>query len=139
MFKISDLQVKAYSTRVGAGPYPTEIFDELADSVRTAGYEFGTTTGRPRRCGWLDMVALKYSCQINGFSYLNMTKLDVLSVLPTLRIGVAYRAKDGRVLPSFPSDLHVLEEIEVRILSLTCLNLESCCNNTMTIGVNHRS
>ena len=66
------------------------------------------------------MVALKYSCQINGFSFLNMTKLDVLSVLPTLRIGVAYRTKDGKVLPSFPSDLQVLEEIEVCISPLHC-------------------
>eukprot|EP00250_Pteridium_aquilinum_P012189 c20557_g1_i1 orf=90-1586(+) len=106
--------VKAYSTRVGAGPYPTELFGELGDKVRSAGFEYGTTTGRPRRCGWLDIVALNFSCQINGFSYLNMTKLDVLSHLPTLRLGVAYKTKDGKDLPSFPADLQILEDIEVK-------------------------
>lgn len=105
--------VKAYSTRVGAGPYPTEIFGQLGESVRAAGYEYGTTTGRPRRCGWLDIVALKFSCQINGFSCLNMTKLDVLSSLPAVKLGVAYKAKDGRVLHSFPADLEVLGDVEV--------------------------
>lgn len=108
------MQVKAYSTRVGAGPYPTEVFGELGDKVRAAGFEYGTTTGRPRRCGWLDIVALNYSCEINGFSYLNMTKLDVLSCLPTLKLGVAYKERNGSRLPSFPADLQTLEEIEVR-------------------------
>lgn len=105
--------VKAYSTRVGAGPYPTEIFGELGDKVRAAGFEYGTTTGRPRRCGWLDIVALNYSCEINGFSYLNMTKLDVLSSLPILKLGVAYKERNGRRLPSFPADLETLGKIEV--------------------------
>ncbi|KAI5075257.1 hypothetical protein GOP47_0009333 [Adiantum capillus-veneris] len=105
--------VKAYSTRVGAGPYPTEVHGDIGDKIRDAGYEFGTTTGRPRRCGWLDIVALNYSCQINGFSYLNMTKLDVLSCLPVLKIGVAYKGKDGKVLSSFPADLQTLGEVEV--------------------------
>ncbi|KAH7285652.1 hypothetical protein KP509_33G039000 [Ceratopteris richardii] len=105
--------VKAYSTRVGAGPYPTEIHGDIADRIRDAGYEYGTTTGRPRRCGWLDMVALNYSCQINGFSYLNMTKLDVLSCLPNIRIGVSYKSKNGKTLSSFPADLQTLEEVQV--------------------------
>ncbi|XP_068668498.1 adenylosuccinate synthetase 2, chloroplastic-like [Aristolochia californica] len=105
--------VKAYTTRVGSGPFPTEILGESGDLLRVAGMEFGTTTGRPRRCGWLDIVALKYCCEINGFSSLNLTKLDVLSELPEIKLGVAYRQIDGEVLESFPADLHVLENVQV--------------------------
>ncbi|GJP47695.1 hypothetical protein CLOM_g6868 [Closterium sp. NIES-68] len=104
---------KAYTTRVGEGPYPTELFGELGEQLRKAGHEFGTTTGRPRRCGWLDVVALRYACHINGFSALNLTKLDVLSGLPELKLGVAYRAPDGSVLPAFPADLELLGQVEV--------------------------
>ena len=103
---------KAYTTRVGAGPYPTEIFGDLGDRIRQVGAEYGTTTGRPRRCGWLDIVALRYATAINGFTALNITKLDVLSGLPEIKIGVAYK-HGGRVLDAFPSDLQVLEEAEV--------------------------
>lgn len=71
-------QVKAYTTRVGAGPYPTEIFGPLAEDLREVGREYGTTTGRPRRIGWMDVVALRYTCKINGLTHLNITKLDVL-------------------------------------------------------------
>eukprot|EP00249_Psilotum_nudum_P005174 c18638_g1_i1 orf=340-2001(-) len=106
--------VKAYCTRVGQGPFPTELPGQDGDTLRTAGYEYGTTTGRPRRCGWMDIAALDYSCQINGFSVLNLTKLDVLSALPQLKLGVAYRGRDGRILPSFPADLKTLGEVEVR-------------------------
>ncbi|TQD74068.1 hypothetical protein C1H46_040397 [Malus baccata] len=95
--------VKAYTTRVGSGPFPTEILDQGGDLLRSAGQEFGTTTGRPRRCGWLDMAALKYCCQINGFSSLNLTKLDVLSDLPKIQLGVAYKQKDE--LPGWESDI----------------------------------
>lgn len=104
---------KAYTTRVGSGPYPTELLDEAGENLRSAGHEYGTTTGRPRRCGWLDLVALKYSCQINGFSALNLTKLDVLSGLSRIRLGVAYKGPDGNVLPSFPADLDLLQKVEV--------------------------
>ncbi|EYU18762.1 hypothetical protein ABFS82_10G166500 [Erythranthe guttata] len=105
--------VKAYTTRVGSGPFPTEILGTGGDLLRFAGQEFGTTTGRPRRCGWLDIVALKYCCQINGFSSLNLTKLDVLSELPEIQLGVSYKQTDGTLIQSFPSDLCVLEQIEV--------------------------
>nr|CAD1837693.1 unnamed protein product [Ananas comosus var. bracteatus] len=105
--------VKAYTTRVGSGPFPTEILGKGGDLLRTAGMEFGTTTGRPRRCGWLDIVALKYCCQINGFSSLNLTKLDVLSGLPELKLGVSYSLDGGKKVESFPADLHVLNEIQV--------------------------
>lgn len=105
--------VKAYTTRVGSGPFPTEIEGEGGDLLRSAGHEFGTTTGRPRRCGWLDMVALKYCCQINGFASLNLTKLDVLSDLPEILLGVAYKDVDGTPIKSFPGDLSVLERLKV--------------------------
>ena len=80
---------KAYTTRVGSGPYPTELFGDLADDLRAIGYEYGTTTGRPRRIGWLDMVALNFASKINGFTHLNITKLDCLSELDEIKIGVA--------------------------------------------------
>ncbi|KAI3471578.1 hypothetical protein Pfo_028228 [Paulownia fortunei] len=105
--------VKAYTTRVGSGPFPTEILGKGGDLLRFAGQEFGTTTGRPRRCGWLDIVALKYCCQINGFSSLNLTKLDVLSDLPEIQLGISYKQIDGTPIQSFPSDLRVLEQIKV--------------------------
>ncbi|KAL3621530.1 Adenylosuccinate synthetase 2, chloroplastic [Castilleja foliolosa] len=105
--------VKAYTTRVGSGPFPTEHLGESGDLLRTVEHEFGTTTGRPRRCGWLDIVALKYCCQINGFSSLNLTKLDVLSGLPEIQLGISYKQVDGTPLQSFPADLHVLEQIKV--------------------------
>lgn len=82
---------KAYSTRVGEGPYPTELFDKTADKLRDKGHEFGTTTGRPRRCGWLDLVALKYSVQVNGMDAIAVTKLDVMGGLETIRVAVAYK------------------------------------------------
>lgn len=105
--------VKAYTTRVGSGPFPTEITGKGGDLLRFAGQEFGTTTGRPRRCGWLDIVALRYCCQINGFASLNLTKLDVLSDLSEIQLGVTYRHPDGSSLNSFPSDLRLLEQIKV--------------------------
>jgi adenylosuccinate synthase len=107
------VQVKAYTSRVGSGPFPTELFGEEGDRLRKAGMEFGTTTGRPRRCGWLDIVALKHSCQINGFSSLNLTKLDVLSGLSEIKVGVSYTQTDGQKLQSFPGDLDTLEQVQV--------------------------
>ncbi|KAM1031191.1 hypothetical protein FF1_034967 [Malus domestica] len=104
--------VKAYTTRVGSGPFPTEILGQGGDLLRFAGQEFGTTTGRPRRCGWLDIAALKYCCQINGFSSLNLTKLDVLSDLPEIQLGVAYKQTDGTPVKSFPADLLDLEQLK---------------------------
>ncbi|KAJ4980291.1 hypothetical protein NE237_031128 [Protea cynaroides] len=102
--------VKAYTTRVGSGPFPTEILGTDGDFLRLKGKEFGTTTNRPRRCGWLDLVALKYCCLINGFSSLNLTKLDVLSDLKEIKLGVGYRLADGTPIKSFPADLRVLEQ-----------------------------
>ncbi|KAL7589000.1 hypothetical protein Lser_V15G38597 [Lactuca serriola] len=110
--------VKAYTTRVGSGPFPTELLGEDGDLLRKAGQEFGTTTGRPRRCGWLDVVALKYVCQINGFSSLNLTKLDVLSDLSEIKLGVSYKHTNGTPMNSFPADLTDLEESKVEYESM---------------------
>jgi adenylosuccinate synthase len=99
--------VKAYTTRVGEGPFPTEMDEETAERVRRAGNEFGTTTGRPRRCGWLDMVGLRYASQLNGFTQLGIAKLDVLDRLETLRIAVAYELHGERT-DRFPASLSAL-------------------------------
>lgn len=93
--------VKAYTTRVGAGPFPTELHDEVGDRLRRQGHEFGTTTGRPRRCGWLDAVALRTACRMHGVDSLCVTKLDVLSGFPSLDVAVAYE-RDGETLTEFP-------------------------------------
>lgn len=84
-------QAKAYTTRVGAGPYPTEIHGKLAEDLRAVGHEYGTTTGRPRRIGWMDIVALRYACKINGVTHINLTKLDVLDNLEEIQVGVGYK------------------------------------------------
>ena len=85
---------KAYCTRVGSGPFPTELFDETGETIQAQGHEFGATTGRPRRCGWLDLPALKYAIDINGVTELMMMKADVLSGIGNLKICTAYRYKD---------------------------------------------
>ncbi|MCK5710089.1 MAG: adenylosuccinate synthase, partial [Deltaproteobacteria bacterium] len=102
---------KAYATRVGEGPFPTEISGELGEKLRQAGGEFGATTGRSRRCGWFDAFALKYAAQINGISWLAITKLDVLSGFEKINICVGYRY-NGKELTSFPSNNQVLKEID---------------------------
>jgi len=103
--------VKAYTTRVGAGPFPTELDGPVGEQLRAKGGEFGATTGRPRRCGWLDAVALRYALAINGTDYLAITKLDVLDEQPVLKICTAYQHQ-GRTLHDFPSDLDVLWHCE---------------------------
>jgi len=95
--------VKAYTTRVGSGPFPTELNDETGERLRQKGAEFGSVTGRPRRTGWLDLPALAYATRVNGLDALALTKLDVLTGLPELRVCVAYRAADGAERP-FPID-----------------------------------
>ena len=99
---------KAYTTRVGSGPFPSESFDEVGDRIREVGHEFGTTTGRPRRIGWLDLVALKYATRLNGLTGLCITKLDVLSGIDPLRIAVSYRTDDGAEFSEFPYHQSVL-------------------------------
>lgn len=99
---------KSYTTRVGKGPFPTELFDATGEQIRSVGREFGTTTGRPRRCGWLDLVILKYSVRTSGLTSLVLNKLDTLSGLGTLKVCVAYEL-DGRRIDHFPADLSILE------------------------------
>lgn len=96
---------KAYSTRVGSGPFPTELMDEEGDLLRKEGNEFGSTTGRPRRCGWLDIPSLKYSIMINGVTQLLMMKADVLSAFSTIKICTKYRLADGTVTDIVPYEL----------------------------------
>jgi len=101
---------KAYCTRVGSGPFPTELFDETGEELRKAGHEFGATTGRPRRCGWIDLVALKYAVMINGVTQLIMTKGDVLSNFTTIKAATAYKLSDGTITEEFPFD--ITDEVE---------------------------
>ena len=100
--------VKAYTTRVGSGPFPTEEKEGLGELLREKGNEFGATTGRPRRCGWLDLVQLKYSFRINGVSKIAVTKLDVLDGIDKIKVCMGYRYR-GKTLSEFVPDLHVLE------------------------------
>ncbi|HVL97600.1 MAG TPA: adenylosuccinate synthase [Solirubrobacteraceae bacterium] len=102
---------KAYSTRVGAGPFPTELHDELGDAIREAGGEYGTTTGRPRRVGWIDLVALRYAVRLNTLTHLAVTKLDVLSGLDSLQVATGYRG-NGRHFDEFPYHQSVLHQVE---------------------------
>jgi adenylosuccinate synthase len=95
---------KAYTTRVGNGPLPTELTDGVGDRLRTVGAEFGATTGRPRRCGWMDALVLRYAARVNGLSGLVLTKLDVLTGFDKVQIAVGYNLPSGKTLQEFPSD-----------------------------------
>ena len=95
---------KAYTTRVGSGPFPTELFDTNGETMARVGHEFGATTGRPRRCGWLDLVALKYACQVNGVTQLMMMKADVLSGFETLKVCTAYNYQ-GKTITHLPYNI----------------------------------
>jgi adenylosuccinate synthase len=95
---------KAYCTRVGGGPMPTELKDEVGESIRQCAHEFGTTTGRPRRCGWFDGVAARLSSRLNSFTGISLTRLDVLDNLPKLKICTAYKL-DGKTITEFPSNI----------------------------------
>ncbi|SHF28253.1 Adenylosuccinate synthetase [Desulfacinum infernum DSM 9756] len=103
--------LKAYTTRVGEGPFPTELTDPTGERIRECGGEFGSTTGRPRRCGWLDLCVVKDSARLNGLTSLAITKLDVLTGLPTLKVAVGYRC-DGRELDGLPREIELMERCE---------------------------
>jgi len=121
---------KAYATRVGAGPFPTELFDDVGEQMVQRGHEFGTTTGRRRRCGWLDLVALRYAVRLNSMDSLAITKLDVLSGIGPLRVAVRYRSKEGAVLDTFPYHQSILHSAtpEYEELPGFDLDLTSCRN-----------
>ncbi|MBN1180607.1 MAG: adenylosuccinate synthase [Anaerolineae bacterium] len=99
---------KAYTTRVGAGPFPTELLDDVGARMREVGHEYGTTTGRPRRCGWLDLPILRYAVRVNGLTELALTKLDVLSGIDPLQVAVAYE-RGGERIDHFPAEFGVDE------------------------------
>lgn len=105
--------VKAYSTRVGQGGFPTELDSELGEEIRQTGQEYGATTGRPRRCGWLDLVVLNHSVRLNGLNGIALTKMDVLTGISPLRICTAYEV-DGQVIDRVPSDINELDRAKPR-------------------------
>ncbi|XP_038602558.1 adenylosuccinate synthetase isozyme 1 [Tachyglossus aculeatus] len=104
--------VKAYTTRVGIGAFPTEQINEIGDLLQNRGHEWGVTTGRKRRCGWLDLVILRFAHMINGFTALALTKLDILDALDEIKIGVSYKL-NGRRIPYFPANQEILQKVEV--------------------------
>lgn len=117
---------KAYCTRVGSGPFPTELFDETGDLLRERGKEFGSTTGRPRRCGWIDLVALKYACMLNGVTDLIITKADVLDEMPRTGLCIAYTV-DGERTGRIPFDItHASIEPEYTYIEQWDKSLSSC-------------
>ncbi|GAB1349017.1 adenylosuccinate synthase [Ignavibacteriales bacterium] len=103
--------IKAYTTRVGEGPFPTELLDETGEKLRAKGFEFGATTGRPRRCGWFDAFLVRYSCMINGTTSVALTKMDVLDTFPEIKVATGYMHK-GKLLSNFPVDCDILNECE---------------------------
>ncbi|BBB90625.1 MAG TPA: adenylosuccinate synthase [Methylomusa anaerophila] len=103
--------VKAYTTRVGEGPFPTELTDEIGDTIRERGHEYGTTTGRPRRCGWLDACVVRYAGYVSGIDYMAITRLDILDELAAVNLCVGYKYK-GKKLEEFPASLKVLAAVE---------------------------
>jgi adenylosuccinate synthase len=119
--------VKAYTTRVGSGPFPTEVDGPVGEEIRAKGGEFGATTGRPRRCGWLDTVILRHAVMINGFSGMAITKLDILDGLNTIRICTAYKYK-GKTFHHFPKEAGVFE-------SCTPVYEEISGWNASTVGI----
>lgn len=108
---------KAYTTRVGKGPFPTELLEETGDLIRTRGNEFGTTTGRPRRCGWFDAVIMKHSVRVNGLTAVALNKIDTLSGISPLKICVAYKNGD-KLLEHFPATLEELEKCEPQYIEV---------------------
>jgi adenylosuccinate synthase len=102
---------KAYCTRVGGGPFPTELNDEIGNQIRERAHEFGTTTGRPRRCGWFDGVAARFSQRVNGFTGMAITRFDILDVMPTIKVCTGYKL-DGKIINFFPASLTLLGKCE---------------------------
>ena len=110
---------KAYCTRVGAGPFPTELFDATGNEMRDKGHEYGAVTGRERRCGWIDLVALKYTIMINGVTHLILMKSDVLDEFPTIKACIAYK-KNGETITHFPYDIEGVEPVYTEIPGWQC-------------------
>jgi adenylosuccinate synthase len=109
--------VKAYTTRVGSGPFPTEQDNAMGELLRERGREYGATTGRARRCGWMDTLVVRHAVRVNGMTSIALTKLDVLDTLDEIKICVGYKHK-GKLYEEMPSDIAVLEECTPRYLTL---------------------
>ncbi|KAK8724594.1 hypothetical protein OTU49_011165, partial [Cherax quadricarinatus] len=110
--------VKAYTTRVGVGPFPTELHDDTGKLLQSRGGEYGVTTGRPRRCGWLDAMLLSHSNMVNGYTAIILTKLDILDELEEIKIGVGYLRKNGERIEHFPANMGELEDITVEYITM---------------------
>ncbi|KAG9472230.1 hypothetical protein GDO78_020663 [Eleutherodactylus coqui] len=121
--------VKAYTTRVGIGAFPTEQNNDIGDMLQTRGHEFGVTTGRRRRCGWLDLILLRFAHMINGFTALALTKLDILDVFSEIKVGVSYKL-DGVKIPHFPANQEVLNRVEVEYKTLPGWNSDTSTART---------
>ena len=106
--------MKAYTTRVGGGPFPTQLDDEVGQRLQKVGHEYGATTGRPRRCGWLDLNVVKYGNKINGYSSLNMTKLDVLSGIPKLEVATHYELNGKKLDGLMPHSIDDLGKCDIK-------------------------
>jgi adenylosuccinate synthase len=109
--------VKAYQSRVGTGPVPTELTDETGEHLQTLGKEFGATTGRPRRCGWLDLAIVRYSHMLSGFTAIALTKVDILSGLPTVKVCTGYEARGEKLLVP-PADMSLFAQCEPQYVEL---------------------
>ncbi len=129
---------KAYSTRVGGGPFPTELLNEEGELMRKAGNEFGSTTGRPRRCGWIDLPSLKYAIMINGVTQLFMMKSDVLSVFPLIKICTHYKLPDGQVTDQLPYNLtEVIVEPVYHVMKGWNTNIENLSDSSFPVELKH--
>lgn len=117
---------KAYCTRVGSGPFPSELLDETGDLLRKEGHEFGSTTGRPRRCGWLDLVQLRYSCMINGVSQLCITKIDVLNAFEQVSLVDGYQLENGQDTRELPFQLESIQNVRHRSVAGWKQDLSNC-------------
>jgi adenylosuccinate synthase len=131
--------VKAYTTRVGVGSFPTELKNELGATLQRIGAEFGVTTGRPRRCGWLDTVLLNHTHMVNGYSAIAITKLDILDNFDEVKIGHRYWRKNGEEIKFFPADMNELDDIEVEYVVLPGWKEDtSACRSYADLPVNAR-
>lgn len=127
---------KSYFTRVGSGPFPTELINATGEQIRKQGNEYGSTTGRPRRCGWFDIVAAKYSAMINGIDNIALTLLDVLSGVQDIKICIGYKI-DGKVIEEFPADQSILEQAEPIYISMDSWNEDiSQCKTWESLPLN---
>ncbi|KAG7462970.1 hypothetical protein MATL_G00190400 [Megalops atlanticus] len=121
--------VKAYTTRVGIGAFPSEQNNEIGELLQSRGREVGVTTGRKRRCGWLDLVLVKYAHMINGFTAIALTKLDILDLFAEIKVGVAYKV-DNMTIPYFPANHEILHKVEVQYETLPGWNSDTSCART---------